>query len=226
MTTLQEHYQKMMDTPSMIRGRRLHNRQIESFLDGLDLKNIFKRGEPCLDVGCGLGYLVNDLAFKFGVIPYGIDVASPGDNEAIALNINFRTAMAEDLPFEDNHFGSCFSYFALHYVPQKLKAVSEIHRVLKQGASAVIDFDNLVPNDTGTKLVSEYTSPTLEAICKTFDTDRQVEIQRVNLFDENGKQTRRSQRVILTKKTEGLKFPQLRDFKTEQGPLPFAYSYY
>lgn len=97
---------------------------------------------------------------------------------------------------------------------------------MKPSAKAVIDFDTLVPDDSCSKLVSKYTSPTLAAICSIFDTHHQVEIQKVNLMNRGGRQTRNCQRVILTKKTDELQFPPLKDFRTKPGSLPFAYSYY
>jgi len=218
------HYREVGKISEECRKRNLHSSRVDSFLEGLPLRDFFRTGEYVLDVGCGQGGLIVDLARKYDIHPVGLDLKDL--DFGVKKEFDFYLGKAEDLPFQENTFGGGVSFLAFHYVPDRLKALSEFHRVLKIGARAIIDFDNLVPNDSGSKLVSEYTSPTLEAICKTFDKHRQVEVQRVNLLDEGGKQTRRSQRVILTKKTDELRFPPLKDFRTKPGPFPFAYSYY
>ncbi len=218
------HYRNVRDISDDCKKRNLVSSRVNSFFEGLSLSDFFKKGERTLDVGCGYGNLIRDLASEYGIIPVGLDLCEP--TTGVVSGFEFHTGKAEEMPFQENTFGGGVSFLTFFYIPDKLRALSEFHRVLKPGARAIIDFDNLVPNESGSQLVSKYTSPTLEAICAIFDTYKQVEIQKANLTNRDGKQTRRCQRVILNKKTEKLVFPALKDFRANQGEFPFAYSYY
>jgi SAM-dependent methyltransferase len=100
-----------------------------------------------LDVGCGSGWatrLLADYATNGRVT--GIDIS----DEMIRLaressqsysNVDFEVASAERLPFADNEFTHGFSMESLYYYRNILKALKEIHRVLKPGGLfvAVVD---------------------------------------------------------------------------------------
>lgn len=108
-------------------------------------------GETVLDVGCGTGTLA--LLAKQQVGPsgsvFGVD-ASPtmiarAEKKArkARLNIEFRNALVETLPFPDAHFDVVTSTLMLHHLPSKLRnrCAAEIKRVLKpKGRVLAIDF--------------------------------------------------------------------------------------
>jgi ubiquinone/menaquinone biosynthesis C-methylase UbiE len=80
----------------------------------------------------------------------GIDVISDMLEKAknnISLtelnNISFREASAEDMPFPDDHFDVVISNGAINLVPFKVKAISEIYRVLKPAGRLMIA-DNIL----------------------------------------------------------------------------------
>ncbi len=108
-------------------------------------------GESVLDVGCGTGTLA--IAAKRQVGPsgsvFGID-ASP---EMIAranrkarkagVEVFFKNAVAEALPFPDAHFDAVLSTLMLHHLPRKARqqCAREIRRVLKpRGRVLAVDF--------------------------------------------------------------------------------------
>jgi len=108
-------------------------------------------GESVLDVGCGTGTLA--IAAKRRVGPtgavHGID-ASP---EMIAratrkankagVDVTFRTAVVEALPFPDAQFDVVLSTLMLHHLPRPTREQSarEIRRVLKPGGRVLaVDF--------------------------------------------------------------------------------------
>jgi ubiquinone/menaquinone biosynthesis C-methylase UbiE len=108
-------------------------------------------GESVLDVGCGTGTLA--IAAKRCVGPtgtvYGID-ASP---EMIAraakkarkagVEVVFKHAVAEALPFPDAHFDAVLSTVMLHHLPRNARqqCAGEIRRVLKPGGRVLaVDF--------------------------------------------------------------------------------------
>ena len=100
-----------------------------------------------LDIGCGSGWasrLLAENAFNGRVT--GIDISDEmvrvaREQSKSHPNIDFEVASAEQLPFADNEFTHAFSMESLYYYRNIPKALSEIHRVMKQGAlfCAVMD---------------------------------------------------------------------------------------
>ncbi|HMH43642.1 MAG TPA: class I SAM-dependent methyltransferase [Pyrinomonadaceae bacterium] len=100
-----------------------------------------------LDVGCGSGWatrLLADYAINGRVT--GIDIS----DEMIQLaressrdrqNVDFEVASAEQLPFNTDEFNKAFSMESLYYYRDLPRALSEIHRVMKNGGLfvAVVD---------------------------------------------------------------------------------------
>ena len=108
-------------------------------------------GESVLDIGCGTGSLAIAARRQVGASGkvFGID-ASP---EMIAratskaakarLDVSFKTAVAETLPFPDARFDAVLSTLMLHHLPRKVRqqCAREIRRVLKpEGRVLVVDF--------------------------------------------------------------------------------------
>ena len=226
MADLEEHHARLSRIPNESRRRRLHNQHIVSFLYGIDQGSTFRNRERCLEIGCGFGLMLGDLAEKYGIIPFGIDACEPREGESVPDGVDFRVAKAEQLPFETGTFQSAVSYFVLPYVPDRLKAVSEVHRVLAVGGVGILDFDNAVSHDSYTCLGSENTFPGIESVRKQYDPDEQLSVQSVPILSPLGRPVRKCQRVIVRKKSGELKFPELKSFKTKPGNFPLATSYY
>lgn len=126
----------------MARGHWPMTRQI---LERMDLS----AGLRCLDIGCGNGYAVREMARR--VVPngeaYGIDVAPMMIREALANgdnppNVNFLVSAAECLPFEPAHMDRLLSVEAIYYMADPLTALQEWRRVARSGATVwlMVDF--------------------------------------------------------------------------------------
>lgn len=108
-------------------------------------------GESVLDVGCGTGSLAiaakSHVGFKGKL--YGIDASPEMIARAVrkarkaGVEIDFRNALAESLPFPNAQFDAVLSTVMLHHLPGKLRVqcADEIKRVLKPGGRVLaVDF--------------------------------------------------------------------------------------
>jgi ubiquinone/menaquinone biosynthesis C-methylase UbiE len=96
-----------------------------------------------LEIGCGLGTDGINFA-RQGANYTGIDLTE----RAIELvrtrfgyegfEAQLRVADAENLPFEDEMFDLVYSHGVLHHTPNIERAVAEVHRVLRPGATAMV----------------------------------------------------------------------------------------
>jgi SAM-dependent methyltransferase len=101
------------------------------------------RGKKVLEIGCGLG--TDGAQFALAGADYtGIDLTDAAVDLArrrfdlFNLPGTFRTADAENLDFPDESFDVVYSHGVLHHTPDTVRAVQEIHRVLRPGGRAVV----------------------------------------------------------------------------------------
>jgi len=119
-----------------------YNQIAKHLLDGLDL-----RGKRVLDVGCGTGIVSNQIIecgalslvsgdqSEFMLDQWRHKSASAGaDNE----KIEFRLLDAENLPYADGEFDIVVSSMVMSMIPNQMKYLSEMRRVLKPGGTMAI----------------------------------------------------------------------------------------
>ena len=102
------------------------------------ISDIFPAPSRCriLDVGCGAGFLSNRMA-EFGYQVTGIDLSE--DSLVVARkydttqNVQYLSANAYQLPFEDNSFQVVSAMDFLEHVDHPDKVIREISRVLAPG---------------------------------------------------------------------------------------------
>jgi ubiquinone/menaquinone biosynthesis C-methylase UbiE len=100
----------------------------------------FADGEQVLDVGCGTGSLTFALAARANIqnvcgldfSPEYIDYASRRNSDA---RLEFKIGDACALPFGDRSFDRVLSLLMLHFVPQPDRAIAEMRRVARPGAT-------------------------------------------------------------------------------------------
>jgi ubiquinone/menaquinone biosynthesis C-methylase UbiE len=108
-------------------------------------------GESVLDIGCGTGTLAIVAKRQVGATGrvLGIDaspamIARASSKAAKAgIDVSFKNAVAEALPFPEAQFDVVLSTLMLHHLPRKVRELCarEIRRVLKpQGRVLVVDF--------------------------------------------------------------------------------------
>ena len=96
-------------------------------------------GQRVLDVACGTGILAR-AALAHGLSVTGVDL-DPGMIEvarSLAPGAEFFEGPAESLPFEDDSFDAAIMQFGLMLVPDRLRALAEMGRVVVTGGSVVV----------------------------------------------------------------------------------------
>jgi SAM-dependent methyltransferase len=115
---------------------RWSRRLAEPFLDFAGCRD----GETILDAGCGTGSLTFALAQRAKTLSIrGVDLSPAYIEHATRHNRNpniaFRVGDVCALPFADASFDRVFSLLVLHFVPDTARAVAEMRRVARPGAT-------------------------------------------------------------------------------------------
>lgn len=102
-----------------------------------------------LDLGCGNGNTSIWLAQEAKCRVTGVDLSGVRVDNAIKLasqaassarsRLTFQKASATDLPFEPGSFTHVWSQATVYHVPDKLKVLSEVRRVLAKGGTFILD---------------------------------------------------------------------------------------
>ena len=112
--------------------------------------NELKRHHPrntLVDVGCGPGYLLVDMARAFSDLEFiGVDISQQMLERAtnnitgsrLGERISFRVGDIQGLPFEPNSLDFVISTLSLHHWLQPKRGFLEISRVLKPGGQFLI----------------------------------------------------------------------------------------
>lgn len=104
-----------------------------------------KPGEKVLDVGCGPGFLLAEMAEEVGVLGKVVGVDISADMLALAharcastATIEIKEANALALPFEEKFFDAVISTQVYEYVRDMRGALAEAARVLRGGGRLLI----------------------------------------------------------------------------------------
>ena len=99
----------------------------------------------CLDVGCAIGYMLNQIQKAFPEKKYiGVDVYDKAIKFAQKSypEISFKIAAADKLPFKDNSFDLSLCYETIEHVEDPEGCLKEIKRVLKKGGVLILAMDS------------------------------------------------------------------------------------
>lgn len=101
------------------------------------------------EIGCSFGQMTFLLTGKFREVvavdlsPESIDLVRRRAAHYDVRNLTLHAADAENLSMlEKDSFDAAFSFSVLRYIPHPERALSEIHRILKPGGHAAVDFPN------------------------------------------------------------------------------------
>ena len=125
----EEEYERMFlleDFYWWFKGRR---KIVLSAMKGIEAKNI-------LDVGCGTGgnlTLFNGFVVGLDISSQALELAQKRKPDAVLCR-----GEAENLPFKDESFDLVLALDLLEHLPDDIKGLSEMYRVLKKGGNALI----------------------------------------------------------------------------------------
>lgn len=103
-------------------------------------------GSRCLDVGCGPGALLSELARHFAAADLAaVDPSAPFVDAAAERfpDVDVRLAPAEALPFADATFDAALASLVVHFMADPVTGLREMGRVVRPGglvAATVWDF--------------------------------------------------------------------------------------
>lgn len=152
---------------------------LKNILDFLPLKADIK----ILDLGVGSGYLSFPIAQEYPNISIiGLDIVEKAleVNRSMAKkqnirNISFISYNGIDFPFADSEFDMVISRYALHHFPNIQKSISEVSRVMKQGAFLFISDPTPNGNDTS-RFVDEYMQLKKDGHIKFYTEEEWIQI--------------------------------------------------
>ena len=113
-----------------------------------------KKYTDVLELACGTGRVTNHLAkvlpgnANFTATDLNPDMVETAKKKVRSeRKILWETADMESLPFKDSSFDLVVSQFGIMFVPDKVKAYSEVYRVLKSGGSLLFNtWDSMLNN--------------------------------------------------------------------------------
>jgi SAM-dependent methyltransferase len=110
---------------------------IEALLDAARVAS----GTRMLEVACGPGFAASGGRAR-GATAWGLDFSPAMLAVARARDeaVRFDVGDAEALPYADAAFDAVVANFGIHHVPRPLLALSEAHRVLRQGGCVAFSF--------------------------------------------------------------------------------------
>jgi ubiquinone/menaquinone biosynthesis C-methylase UbiE len=114
-----------------------------------------------LEIACGTGQVTRLLRARLpearivatdlnpGMLDTAKQIINPADK------VEWLTADAQNLPFDDNSFDAVICTFGMMFMPDKQKAVSEVYRVLKPGGRFLFNTWDALDTNPASKIVSE-----------------------------------------------------------------------
>jgi SAM-dependent methyltransferase len=114
-----------------------------ALIDRLELETIlpFARQSRVLEVGCGTGLILEQLA-QVAASAWGLDVSPGMAMRAKERGLNVVLGSATRIPFADGTFDAACSFKVFAHVPDVNLALSEILRVVRPGGVVAVDFYN------------------------------------------------------------------------------------
>ena len=120
---------------------------LQANLDFLARTNLLQPGDRILEIGCGIGTVVAELAGQ-GYDAMGTDISQVAIEYGRAKygNIRLEVRPAEELPYADGTFDIVLSFDLFEHITRIDRHVGEVHRVLTPGGHYLFETPNKLSN--------------------------------------------------------------------------------
>lgn len=120
---------------------------LQTNLDFLARTNLLQPGDRILEIGCGIGTVVSELA-RQGYEAMGTDISQVAIEYGRAKygNIRLEVQPAEELPYANGTFDVVLSFDLFEHIARIDRHVGEVHRVLKTGGHYLFETPNKLSN--------------------------------------------------------------------------------
>ena len=108
-----------------------------------DSLRVTQPGARILDVGCGVGQVVDHLT-KLGYEAHGVDVSEPNIARARKLSSHCQVYDGKHLPFPDSYFASVGAFNVLEHVEEPEGFIKELVRVVEINGRVAISSPNFL----------------------------------------------------------------------------------
>ncbi|HEK85165.1 MAG: class I SAM-dependent methyltransferase [Candidatus Saccharicenans sp.] len=159
-----EFFEKVADEWEKEHSRPEANRELPTLIEKFSLQP----GQKVLDAGCGTGRLIPFIRSAIG--PTGLVVAVDFASQMVAYarkkysapNLIIFQADVTELPLTDNFFDRIILLALFPHLPEKLKSLREMHRLLKPGGQLFI------AHTSGRQEINSYHAQLAYPICEDF----------------------------------------------------------
>ena len=120
---------------------------LQANLDFLARTNLLTPGDRILEIGCGIGTVVAELA-RQGYEAMGTDISQVAIEYGRAKysNVRLEVQPAEELPYPDGTFDVVLSFDLFEHIARIDRHVGEVQRVLKPGGHYLFETPNKLSN--------------------------------------------------------------------------------
>ncbi len=120
---------------------------LQANLDFLARTNLLTPGDRILEIGCGIGTVVAELA-RQGYEAMGTDISQVAIEYGLAKysNVRLEVQPAEELPYPDGTFDVVLSFDLFEHIARIDRHVGEVQRVLKPGGHYLFETPNKLSN--------------------------------------------------------------------------------
>ena len=98
-----------------------------------------------LDIACGEGYgsnIISDVAEYVYAVEIDKNVVKSAKEKYVKKNLEFKCSSIENIPLKDNSVDVILSFETIEHIPDYIKALNELKRVLKNDGLLVISTPN------------------------------------------------------------------------------------
>ncbi|MBI3398656.1 MAG: class I SAM-dependent methyltransferase [Deltaproteobacteria bacterium] len=104
----------------------------------------FPKGGDILDIGCGYGFFLSQMKKK-GWQTCGMDVSETAVSYAKGRGLNVTLGTLEDIKHKESSFDVATLFYVFEHLPDPLKALQEIRRILKPNGLLLLRVPHTTP---------------------------------------------------------------------------------